>query len=121
MADHPALLQGIREAAEQLAAVAPEKLASLLDFAQYLVAQSGDVEAVDHKASEPLAIPRPEEESVVAAIKRLSKTYPMLDKTQLFDQTSAVMSAHVLEDIPASEAIDRLEAIFAKIYQQSAG
>jgi hypothetical protein len=59
---------------------------------------------------------RPEKEGVIPAIKRLSKTYPMLDKKVLFEQTSAAMSAHVLNEVSPEESIDRLEAVFRKEY-----
>lgn len=66
---------------------------------------------------EMVPIPRPEEEGVIPAIKRLSKTYPMLDKKILFEQTSAAMSAHVLKEVTAMESIDRLEKVFRKEYE----
>ena len=42
--------------------------------------------------SNAVLIPRPETESVIAAIKRLSKTYPMLERKLLFNQTSILMN-----------------------------
>jgi hypothetical protein len=56
---------------------------------------------------------RPAEESVVAAIKRLRRTYPMLDGGSLLNETSALMAAHVLQGRPAAEVIDALEALFS--------
>lgn len=66
--------------------------------------------------TEIVPIARPDKEGVIPAIKRLSKTYPMLDKKVLFEQTSAAMSAHVLKEISSEESIDRLEKVFRKEY-----
>ena len=97
--------------AEQL----PESaLASLLEFAEFLHARHPSEAAT---ALEIVPIPRPREEGVIPAIKRLSKTYPMLDKQVLFEQTSATMSAHVLNNISAQDSIDRLEEVFRKEYE----
>lgn len=65
---------------------------------------------------EPAALPRPAEETVVAAIRRLSKAYFMLEPSRLLDDTSALMSAHLLQGRPASTVIDELEAVFARHY-----
>ncbi len=67
--------------------------------------------------AEIVSIARPENEGVIPAIKRLSKTYPMLDKKVLFEQTSVAMSAHVLNEVSAKESIDRLEKVFRKEYE----
>ena len=67
---------------------------------------------------EIVPIPRPDKEGVIPAIKRLAKTYPMLDKKILFEQTSAAMSAHVLSEVNAEESIDRLESVFRKEYEE---
>jgi hypothetical protein len=85
---------------------------TLLAFAEFLASRV-ETEVV---AQEPLAISRPPTESVVAAIKRLSATYPMLDKATMLNDTSALMSQHVLTGRPAAEVIDELEALFAKHY-----
>lgn len=69
----------------------------------------------------PLHIPRPENESVIAAVKRLSKTYPMVEKEQLLHETSNLVSTHVLQGRPAPEVIDELERIFRDRYQQLFG
>lgn len=64
----------------------------------------------------PLDIVRPESESVVAAIKRLSSTYPMLDKATLLDQASNYMSQHILQGRSSVDVIDDLENLFKKHY-----
>ena len=101
----------LAELAEQL----PESaLISLQEFAEFL---HGKHPPEAPPALEIVPIPRPEEEGVIPAIKRLTKTYPMLDKKVLFEQTSAAMSAHVLHNVSAQESIDRLEEVFRKEYE----
>jgi hypothetical protein len=65
----------------------------------------------------PQPIPRPAEESVVKAIKRLRETYPMLNPDKLLHETSGLMMKHVMNGKPAAEVIDELEALFAGHYQ----
>lgn len=72
----------------------------------------------DPKPTEPLAIPRPEQESVVKAIKRLRATYPMLDQNKLFNETSQHMTEHVLHGKPAAQVIDQLEAMFLQHFER---
>ncbi|NEV62453.1 hypothetical protein G3446_11220 [Thiorhodococcus minor] len=67
---------------------------------------------------EPRLMPRPEKETVVGAIKRLSQTYAMLERDALLNETSALMSAHVLQGRGAPEVIDELEALFAHHYSE---
>lgn len=67
---------------------------------------------------EPEAIPRPVQESVVAGLKRLSKTYPMLDKSEMLSATSDLVARHILEGTGAGEVIEQLEEIFAAHYRQ---
>lgn len=86
---------------------------SLLDYAEFLASKSAKPEI---PALNPL--PRPEKESVVKAIQRLSRTYPMLPKETLLHETSDKMSEHVLKGKPASEVIDELEEIFAAHYSR---
>ena len=91
---------------------------TLIEFAAFLA----DKEASDKVAAvpaEPVPIPRPEQENVVMAIKRLRATYPMLDSADLFNEASAQMTRHLMHGIPAPEVIDELERIFLQRYQSS--
>jgi hypothetical protein len=96
---------------------------SLLDYARFLAQQKGGQSEADSPAPalEPLGLPRPEEETVVAAIRRLSQNYPMLNKDELLHQASALMSAHVLQGRSAKEVIDELEQLFMEAYGNHAG
>ncbi len=104
----------------------PEQRATLMAFAEFLAsrepARSSDEAAAAPAPPEPPApIPRPDRESVVGAIKRLSKTYPMLDRAALLDETSALMSAHIMQGREASSVIDDLESLFRNHYENYAG
>ncbi len=87
----------------------------LLDFARFLVERHPQQVQV---ISEPVEIERPEEESVVGAMKRLSATYPMLDKQHLFNEASALMAEHMLQGRAAVEVIDQLEDVFLRHYKK---
>ncbi len=67
---------------------------------------------------EPRDIPRPENESVVSAMKRLTKTYPMLDTKDLFTQASSLMTQHIIRGREAMEIIDELEQLFREHYKK---
>jgi len=66
----------------------------------------------------PLNIPRPENESVVKAMKRLSEIYSMLDKAPILDKASNLMSAHILQGESAESVIDQLEILFSEEYKR---
>ncbi len=102
----------------------PERRRSLLAFAAFLAQeQAGEAEETAEPVSleRPREIPRPAKESVVGAIKRLSQTYPMLERSELLDETSALMSAHIMQGREASAVIDDLEALFRSHYERYAG
>jgi superfamily I DNA/RNA helicase len=93
---------------------------SLVAFAEFLAGRSEERGREDLETDtpvEPNLIPRPETESVVAAIKRLSETYPMLDRSLLLTDTSSLMTAHLMKGREAPDVIDDLEELFARYYQ----
>ncbi len=93
----------------------------LLAFAEFLQARQTSADSVDEvpaSAHQPKSIERPETESVVKAIKRLSETYYMLERGQLLDQTSSLMMSHVLQGRDATSVIDELEIVFSQHYER---
>lgn len=98
---------------------------NLLAFAEFLQdrgdrpgAGDGGAEGnPDNPMPAPSLEPRPAEESVVAAIKRLRRSYPMLDGGTMLHETSALMAAHVLQGREAQAVIDELETLFATRYE----
>jgi len=91
---------------------------TLLSFARFLASEIDDT---PQALPEPDIQPRPEGESVVKAMKRLSATYHMLDKSKLLNETSALMAQHVMQGRPASEVIDELELVFETHYRRVSG
>ena len=91
----------------------------LLEFAEFLVKKQAS-SAVDENPApiEPVIIPRPENESVIGAIKRLSKSYSMLNKDDMLHETSDLMTSHVLKGRPVEEVIDELEILFVTHYEK---
>jgi len=95
-----------------------EEQSTLLDFAEFLASRSTHAEQQSLISIEPLDIPRPEEESVVAAMKRLSKTYPMMEMDGLLHEAAGLMSAHIMQGRGAAEVIDDLQDLFSKHYDK---
>lgn len=95
---------------------------SLLSYAEFLLERGANEPALPQRAV-PEEIPRPAKESVIAAIRRLSATYHMLDRGALLHETSELMTAHIMQGRPAVEVIDQLELVFRRHYEriESAG
>ena len=110
--------QHLTELFRQLSAA--EQL-TLLAFGEFLVGRSGDGAVVPVTEAvvipDPEVIERPPVESVVAALKRLSKTYPMLDKTKTLAATSDLVATHIMKGADPVEAIDQLEGIFRSLFE----
>lgn len=110
-----------------------DQAAALLEFAEFLLARHagagvgaaiGAAAMSGIKAAEipaPLDIPRPAEESVVKAVKRLRATYPMLDARKLLNDTSALMTQHVMQGRDKIEVIEELEVLFRTNYEKLVG
>jgi hypothetical protein len=101
-----------------LETLSAEQQNTVFAFVEFLAARNPAAEAAIPQ--EPLAVPRPAEESVVKAIKRLRKTYPMLNPDKLLHETSGLMMKHVMHGKPAVEVIDELEVLFARHYEKHA-
>ena len=98
-----------------------ERQDGLLSYAEFL---SEKLQQARHNPDqhqtplpEPLQIAAKESESVVGAIKRLSKSYYMLESTDLLNRASTLMSQHVMQGRPAVEIIGELEEMFSQNYK----
>ena len=96
--------------------------ASLLAFAEFLAsrgrAPAAVVETAPVEIPEPEKIERPDGESVVAGLKRLAATYPMLDKSEMLSATSDMVATHIMQGTDPVAAIDQLETIFQEQYDK---
>ncbi len=89
---------------------------SLFSYAEFLHQRGGDTSAPEPMEQLPEDIPRPESETVVAAMRRLSQTFHMLDKGEILHEASELMTAHLMQGRPAPEVIDELEIVFRRHY-----
>jgi len=96
--------------------------ASLLAFAEFLCSRQPASAAKN--PAQTLAIPEPEPverppvESVVAGLKRLARTYPMLDKSEMLSATSDIVATHIMKGTEPAVVIDQLEGIFREHYER---
>lgn len=91
-----------------------EQQDTLFAFAEFLSSRAVDTPL---EIGEPEIIPRPVEEKVVQAIKRLRITYPMLDHSKMLHEISEHMTQHVMMGKPAAAVIDELETVFRQHYE----
>jgi len=109
---------------ELLSRLSESEAETLLAFAEFLASRGSGVAPSPSGAPQPAAVPqpepvaRPEKESVVKAIKRLAATYPMLDRSKMLNETSALMTQHVMHGREAVEVIDELEIVFRSHYER---
>jgi hypothetical protein len=93
--------------------------ATLLAFAEFLHSRNRETirEAI-REVPAPLDIPRPECETVVSAIKRLTASYPMLNRARLLNDTSMLMTQHIMHGRDTVEVIEELEILFRRHYEE---
>ena len=89
---------------------------ALFRYAEFLF-EKQEVNLDDEVLAEPLSIEPKENETVVGALKRLSASYPMLDKAKMLDQTSTLMSDHLMRGKAKEVVIQEFETLFAEQYQ----
>ncbi len=87
--------------------------ATLMDFALFLTEKN---KAKYTEFPTPEITTRAAGESVIAAIKRLKKSYHMLNMDSLIDETSSYMTQYMVQGRDITDVIDDLEASFAKHY-----
>ena len=95
--------------------LAPEQQDGLIAFAEFLAGKLPDSADLAREAE---AVPRPDDETVTMAIRRLVRTYPMLDRRRLMAEASRFMAQHALEGRAAAEVIDDLELVFFRHHEQ---
>lgn len=88
---------------------------TLLAFAEFLAAQPAESGA----AAVVQRVPRPAEETVAMAIRRLRQTYPMLDRRRLMGDAARHLAQNALDGRDARVVIDELEIVFERHYRKS--
>jgi len=86
---------------------------SLLSYAEFLRQQAEPQAPI---LEQPHDIPASANESVVAALRRLSKSYFMLEEKNLLNAATNPMSQHVIQGRDAMEVINELEQLFKEGY-----
>ncbi len=104
-----------KKLAELFVKLTDEDQKSLMDFALFLKQKSKEQQK-DFPLPELEA--RAPDESVIAAIKRLKRSYYMLNMDTLIDETSSYMTQYMVQGRDINEVIDDLEASFNKHYEQ---
>jgi hypothetical protein len=88
---------------------------SLFDYAEFLQSKAN---AGSRQISDPIDIPRPDNETVVGAIKRMKQAYPMIDSMEVFAVASNLMTDHMVKGRDAEEVINEIEVLFEDTYRQ---
>lgn len=92
-----------------------EQQRSLSDFADFLFDRHGPA---IKEILPPENIPRPEQETVVGAIKRLKSTYHMVESMTVFSSASSLMTEHMVKGRDVNEVIDEMEKLFDDAYRK---
>jgi hypothetical protein len=107
-----------KELLKHFSKLAEQDQCSLVSYAEFLTTRDGAQDSAVLDITTPLDIPRPDKESVIKAIKRLSATYPMLDKSALLNEISNYMTKHIIHGESAGNVIDELETEFENQYKK---
>ena len=75
----------------------PRWIKNTCSYAELLLVRDDAVSIPSKTRPRPEILPRPMDESVPSAIKRLSLSYPMLQDTELLHCCSTLMSDHILK------------------------
>jgi hypothetical protein len=103
--------QSDRKLLELFGQLAPEQQDKLIAFAEFLAA------GASADGGRPVLVPRPARETVTMAIRRLVRSYPMLDRRKLMGEASRLLAQHAMEGRAAEEVIDELETVFERHYR----
>lgn len=59
------------------------------------------------------------EESVVAAIRRLNRAHPRLNRRKLLNPVGVLLQAHMIDGRPADQTIAELETLYRSLAQKA--
>lgn len=86
------------------------QLRLLTEFAEFLAARA------ENRFDAEIVTLRPHSETVVQAVKRLNRSYPMLSRSTLMTSVGDLVSQHMVDGRDAKEVIDALEALYAAAF-----
>lgn len=92
-----------------------ERKRSLCDFADFLYAKA---DPISKEIPAPEEVPRPSQETVVGAVKRLKVKYHMVESMMVFSAASTLMTDHMVKGRDVVEVIDEMEMLFEDAYQK---
>ena len=87
---------------------------TLLEFARFLALRRPRPEAATR-----VAVPRPRNETVVQAVKRLNASYPGLERKRLVTRVGVLLSSHMVDGRDAASVIDELEALYVDAHREA--
>ncbi len=108
------MIKSSKELIDLYEAMDDERKLSLCDFADFLYAKAGPVVK---EIPPPEDVPRPEQETVVGAVKRLKIKYHMVESMTVFSAASALMTDHMVKGRDVVEVIDEMEVLFEEAYK----
>ncbi|MEO5333136.1 MAG: hypothetical protein H7839_14035 [Magnetococcus sp. YQC-5] len=91
---------------------------NVLNFAQFLASrQDQEKPTAPTVPDTPLPIPRPPVETAVAGLKRMKKTYPMIEADEgVLAEASRILMGKVM-GISDADIVNQLETFFAERYR----
>ena len=108
------IIKSSKELIDLYEAMDDERKLSLCDFADFLYAKAGPVVK---EIPAPEDVPRPEQETVVGAVKRLKIKYHMIESMTVFSAASSLMTDHMVKGRDVVEVIDEMEVLFEEAYK----
>ena len=108
-------IKSSKQLIELYEAMDDERKLSLGDFADFLYAKAGPVVK---EIPPPEEVPRPEQETVVGAVKRLKTKYHMVESMTVFSAASSLMTDHMVKGRDVVEVIDEMEELFDEAYKK---
>ena len=107
-------IKSSKELIELYESMDDERKLSLGDFADFLYAKAGPVVK---EIPQPAEVQRPDEETVVGAVKRLKMKYHMVESMTVFSAASSLMTDHMVKGRDVVEVIDEMEILFEDAYK----
>lgn len=94
-----------------------DKRLMVIEFAEFLQSRTKVEDKYGGVIPKPRLIRADDDESVVGAIKRLSASYFMLDRAKMLNETSILVTQHVMHERDKAEVIAEMEEVFARHYE----